>query len=135
MDWRVVLIYTEADQQTRPNETQLLLVLHSPFSLLFPFLPSTHCCNPLFANILSTFLNIFTGGQTFIIVPPLLFPPWLLSSLDYQLPVPCSRVLPDLNFLHRTTSGSCLNMFPQNAYTFLSGLLKWIIICNSQHLF
>ena len=63
-----MLIYTDGDQQTRPNETRLTLqLLLTSFTRqsFFPFLSSTHCCNPLFANILSTSLNIFTDVGKF----------------------------------------------------------------------
>ena len=61
------------DQMKRTSLCNCCL-LHSPVSLLFPFLPSTHCCNPLFANILSTSLNIFTDvGKFSLSSPPFYF--------------------------------------------------------------
>ena len=59
-------IYRRGDETNRRDQMKRnYCLLHSPVSLLFPFLPSTHCCNPLFANILSTSLNIFTDVGKF----------------------------------------------------------------------
>ena len=114
------------DQMKRGSLCNCCFYFIHPSVFSFPFFhPHTVAirCLPTFFPLLSTFSPTWANYHY---LPPLLFPPRLLSSRDYQLPVPCSPVLPDLNFLHRTNSSGCLNMFPQNAYSFLSGLLKCI---------